>query len=135
MIAFACEFEQYEPLHVKCVHCNRKLSGIPEDYSGRYVCPQIGPGAEIAKKIETWVQILPWSSKYKFSSCGHCHELRITMNRKGREWCRKNRRLIARIIKENARRNRIFVPLCVIKLLLRTIESDTTTGNSPPVTT
>lgn len=33
-----CTFRQYDPHHVRCVQCGRRLSGKPEDYDGRIEC-------------------------------------------------------------------------------------------------
>jgi len=33
-----CRFRQYDPYHVRCVACGRRLSGTPEQYDGKIAC-------------------------------------------------------------------------------------------------
>ena len=117
MIEFSCEFEQYEPRQVECRHCGHKLTGIPEDYANRRVCPNLGPGFDLFEKINRWAERF----KLPVKNCGNCARVRLIMNERGKDWCRENKDWLIAALKANAKSQGLPVPEMLIRVFLKSV--------------
>jgi hypothetical protein len=112
-----CEFELSDNGHVTCLHCGRGFSGTVEEYNGRIVCAERGPGADFEKTIETISTFL--RIKVIATKCNRCKKLKLLMNENGKDWCRNNKRLITALAHYNSRELGHNIPGAAINLALR----------------
>jgi len=113
-----CEFEQYDDYHVKCLYCNRRLSGSPEKYAGKIVCRSQGIGTDFSKLMQRWAT----NFRIQYTKCPKCLSLEEEMNVEGIKWVKDRHNAIVEIVVRNAKDQGITIPGIAISNMLKTIE-------------
>ena len=113
-----CEFEQYDDYHVKCIHCDRRLSGTPEKYEGKIVCKAQGIGTDFSKLMQRWATTF----RIHYTKCPKCLSLEEEMNVEGAKWVRDRHDAIVRIVVDNAKEQGITIPGMAISNMLKIVE-------------
>jgi len=113
-----CEFVEYGDDHVKCVHCDRRLSGTPEKYEDKIICKAQGIGTDFSKLMQRWATTF----RVQYTKCPKCLSLEEEMNVRDIAWVKLRHKAIVEIVVKNAKEQGITIPGIAISNILKTIE-------------